>query len=112
MSDALLSLSPSAEARIKEIKLKSENANKHLRITVSGGGCSGFQYGFSMDEKIEDDDFKIEDGNNILLTVDSVSLDFLKSCVIDYVSDLGGAYFKVDNPNAKATCGCGSSFSV
>ena len=112
MNDALLSLSPSAEARIKEIKSKSENINKHLRITVSGGGCSGFQYGFSMDEKIEADDFKIGKNEEILLTVDSVSLDFLKSCIVDYVSDLGGSYFKINNPNAKVTCGCGSSFSV
>jgi len=112
MNDALLSLSPSAEARIKEIKSKAGNADKHLRITVSGGGCSGFQYGFSMDEKIENGDFKIGEGDKALLVVDNVSIDFLKSCIVDYVSDLGGSYFKISNPNAKATCGCGSSFSV
>ena len=112
MTEALLSLSTSAEARIKEIKSKAGNTNKHLRITVSGGGCSGFQYGFSMDEKVEDGDFKIGEGDEIFLTVDSISLDFLKSCIVDYVADLGGSYFKINNPNAKATCGCGSSFSV
>lgn len=112
MDSNLVQLSSAAEARIKEIKSKIGNHNKHLRVTVQGGGCSGFQYNFALDEKIEADDFKIGQGDDIFLTIDNVSLDFLKNCTIDYVSDLGGTYFKIINPNAKATCGCGSSFSV
>jgi iron-sulfur cluster insertion protein len=112
MNNDLVQLSANAEMRIKEIRSKVENQNKHLRVTVSGGGCSGFQYSFALDDKIENDDFKVEKGSDILVAIDNVSLDFLKNCVIDYVSDLGGAYFKINNPNAKVTCGCGSSFAV
>ena len=82
-----------------------------LRLQVTGGGCSGFQYNFSLDGARQHDDLVIEqDGATIL--VDSVSLDFVKGSEIDFVDDLIGAAFKVKNPNATASCGCGTSFSV
>ena len=112
MANISVTLSPNALARIAEIKLKPENNNKHLRVTVLGGGCSGFQYSFAMDDKVENDDFKIADDNKLMAVIDSSSMEFLNNCVIDYISDLGGAYFKINNPNATSTCGCGTSFSV
>ncbi|MDA9818119.1 iron-sulfur cluster insertion protein ErpA [Flavobacteriaceae bacterium] len=107
-----ISLSDSAKDRILEIKKKSENQTKHLRITIMGGGCSGFSYNFSLDDKVIEDDFIIKNNEVILLAVDSASVGFIKNCVVDYVFELGGAFFKINNPDATATCGCGSSFSV
>lgn len=107
-----INLTTNAEKRILEIRSKAGNRNKFLRILVSGGGCSGFQYNFNLDEKINDDDFKLEKNGQILLVVDNVSLEFVHDSEVDYVQDLGSSYFKINNPNAKASCGCGSSFSV
>jgi iron-sulfur cluster insertion protein len=82
-----------------------------LRVAVSGGGCSGFQYGFTLDDERHDDDRVFErDGVGVL--VDEVSLELLKGSQLDYVEDLIGSYFAVKNPNASSTCGCGSSFSM
>jgi len=82
-----------------------------LRVSVSGGGCSGFQYGFTLDDARRDDDRVFErDGTGVL--IDEVSLDLLRGSELDYVEDLIGSYFVVRNPNATSTCGCGSSFSV
>ena len=82
-----------------------------LRIAVTGGGCSGFQYNFAIDDARLDDDLVVErDGATVL--IDPVSLDFLKGAEIDFVDDLIGQAFKVNNPNATASCGCGTSFSV
>jgi iron-sulfur cluster assembly accessory protein len=82
-----------------------------LRLAVTGGGCSGFQYNFALDDARLDDDLVIErDGATVL--IDPVSLDFLKGAEIDYSTDLIGAAFKVNNPNAQSSCGCGTSFSV
>lgn len=82
-----------------------------LRVAVSGGGCSGFQYGFTLDDQRTNDDRVFErDGVGVL--VDEVSLDLLRGSQVDYVEDLMGSYFVVKNPNAASTCGCGSSFSV
>ena len=110
--DITISLSDSAKDRILEIQKKPENQTKHLRIVIMGGGCSGFSYNFSLDDKTNDDDFIIKDDEVILLAVDSASVGFIKNCIVDYVFELGGAFFKVNNPDATATCGCGSSFSV
>jgi len=82
-----------------------------LRLSVSGGGCSGFQYNFELDDKQTDDDLVIEEGG-VKVLIDSTSLEFLKGSEIDYVDDLIGAAFKVNNPNATSSCGCGSSFSM
>jgi iron-sulfur cluster insertion protein len=82
-----------------------------LRVFVSGGGCSGFQYGFTFDEKIEDGDFCVEN-HGVQLLVDPMSAQYLMGAEIDYKEDLQGAQFVIRNPNAKTTCGCGSSFSA
>ncbi len=108
-----IKLSESAIERVRELRQKEVNRNKFLRVGVSGGGCSGFQYLFNLDDKSNADDIKvyIEEGH-ILAATDETSMPFLEGCVVDFVRDLGASYFKVSNPNAKASCGCGSSFSV
>lgn len=108
-----ITLTNSAIERVKEIREKESNAGKFLRIGISGGGCSGFQYLFDLDNKSESEDIKIhEEGSEILALTDQTSLQFLDGCEIDFVRDLGSSYFKVNNPNAKVSCGCGSSFGV
>lgn len=110
MSD--ISFSKSAIDHIKSVKLKDKKNNKFLRIAVSGGGCSGFQYVFSLDEKTNNDDINLIDGQETLAVTDKTSLPFLKGSNVDYVKELGACYFKVSNPNASNNCGCGSSFSI
>ncbi len=103
-------MTSAAAERIKEI-LVAEPDKKALRISVSGGGCSGFQYEFDLDAKTQGDDHAIEkDGSTIL--IDSVSLVYLLGSEIDFVDDLIGASFQINNPNATASCGCGTSFSI
>jgi iron-sulfur cluster assembly accessory protein len=105
-----LTMSDRAARRISEI-LKGEPAGTMLRVSVEGGGCSGFQYRFDMDrDKAEDDIVLSRDGAVVL--VDSVSLQYLAGSEIDFVDDLIGASFKVHNPQAKASCGCGTSFTI
>jgi iron-sulfur cluster insertion protein len=106
-------ISDSAIERIREIKEKKENHEKFLRISVLGGGCSGFQYVFELDDKILEGDIKIaEEKSQIFAITDETSLPFLDGAKVEFVKELGASYFKVNNPNAKASCGCGSSFSV
>lgn len=110
--DTALPVTVSARAakRIAMI-LKSETQPAMLRIAVTGGGCSGFQYNFTIDDARMDDDLLVErDGATVL--IDPVSLDFLKGAEVDFVDDLIGQSFKINNPNATASCGCGTSFSV
>lgn len=108
-----VNLTNSALERIREIQQKDLNREKFLRISVSGGGCSGFQYIFELDEKRRDDDIKIlEENSKIIAVTDETSLPFLEGAEVDFVKELGASYFKVNNPNAKASCGCGSSFSI
>ena len=104
-----VSLTNIALERICEIKQKPENQQKFLRISISGGGCSGFQYIFELDDKRKNDDVEIIKDTAI---TDQTSLPFLNGAEIDFVKELGSSYFKVKNPNAKANCGCGSSFSI
>lgn len=82
-----------------------------LRVAVTGGGCSGFQYNFALDDAKAEDDLVLERDGAVIL-IDSLSLDFLRGAEIDYVDDLIGAAFKINNPNAQSACGCGTSFSV
>lgn len=110
MDQQALTLSPSAAARVAAIAAK-QSKQAILRLSVEGGGCSGFQYRFMLaDGPAEEDSVTETDG--VKLVVDPVSLDLVSGCIVDYVESLGGAAFKVENPNATAGCGCGSSFSV
>lgn len=103
----------SAIARIREIKQDNKNHEKFLRVSISGGGCSGFQYIFELDNKNLEGDIKIaQDGAELLAVTDETSMEFLNGASIQFVKELGASYFKVINPNAKASCGCGSSFNV
>lgn len=105
----------SALFKVYELVAEENNFNLKLRIFVQGGGCSGFQYGFTFEEKSEPDDFMINKNihdHNISFLVDSMSYQYLNGATIDYVEDLMGAQFQIKNPNANSTCGCGSSFSV
>jgi len=103
-------LTERAARRIADI-LKEEPEKTMLRLAVTGGGCSGFQYDFLFDDTRADDDLLIERAGAVVV-IDSVSLDFLKGSEIDFVEEMIGASFKVTNPNATASCGCGTSFSV
>lgn len=105
-----VTLSDSAAARIAAIAAK-QGRPALLRLSVEGGGCSGFTYKFDLAETAEDDDTVTRTGD-AQLAVDAISLDLLKGSVVDFVENLGGASFQVTNPNAAAGCGCGSSFSV
>ena len=87
-------------------------SDSHLRISVDGGGCAGFTYHFDFDCDVKDDDIVIESDNAIPMLIDKVSLEFIYGAVVDYVDNLGGAYFKITNPNSTSQCGCGMSFSV
>ncbi|BEH13304.1 MULTISPECIES: iron-sulfur cluster insertion protein ErpA [Marinobacter] len=106
-----LFFSDSAVAKVRELIEEEENPDLKLRVFVTGGGCSGFQYGFSFDENQEDDDTVIE-RDGVKLLVDSMSYQYLVGATIDYQEGLQGSQFVVQNPNASSTCGCGSSFSI
>ena len=107
---ASVTLSQTAARRIARI-LASEPEGTALRVSVSGGGCSGFQYGFDLDRSRGDDDLVIERDGAVVL-IDSVSLPFMGGSEIDFVDDLIGQSFQIHNPNATASCGCGTSFSI
>jgi iron-sulfur cluster insertion protein len=100
-----------AVRRISELKQQEQAADAFLRIAVSGGGCSGFQYGFSFDDQRNPDDIVFE-REGVAVIIDDVSLDLLSGAEIDFVEDLMGASFQIRNPNAASSCGCGNSFSV
>lgn len=100
-----------AVLKVKELIAEEGNPDLKLRIFVQGGGCSGFQYGFTFDELTQEDDFDLEfDGVHLL--IDSMSSQYLQGAEVDYVEDITGAQFTIKNPNAQTTCGCGSSFSM
>ena len=104
-------VSQSAARRISILKQQEETPDAFLRIAVSGGGCSGFQYGLSFDDQRNPDDFVFEQ-DGIAVIVDDVSLDLLNGAEVDFVEDMMGASFQIKNPNAASSCGCGNSFSV
>jgi iron-sulfur cluster insertion protein len=101
----------SAATKVADLIAEEGNPELRLRVFVQGGGCSGFQYGFTFDEITNDDDTVMEK-NGVALLIDSMSLQYLLGAEIDYKEDLNGAQFVIKNPNASTTCGCGSSFSV
>ena len=109
--DANLLISDNAAKRIAALVEMEATDGMRLRVAVSGGGCSGFQYGFSLDNEQKDDDLLFEK-NGIEVVVDETSLEFLKGSELDYIEDLIGSYFAMSNPNASSTCGCGTSFAV
>lgn len=109
--DKGFSLTESAAKRITELLKKEDDRNARLRVSVDGGGCSGFQYNFGFDSAENNDDTVIEK-SGAQVVVDNVSMEFLSGSVLDYVDTLGASHFEVKNPNAKASCGCGNSFSV
>jgi iron-sulfur cluster insertion protein len=110
MQDSNFIVTPRAAKRIHEIAAK-QNAHAALRVAVNGGGCSGFQYEFALDAKREDDDqvFEVE-GAQVL--VDATSLNFMSGSTLDFIDDLMGQSFRIQNPQAKSSCGCGTSFSL
>ena len=101
----------SAAAKVKELIDEEGNAELKLRVFVHGGGCSGFQYGFTFDEAVNEDDMQMVK-NGVTLLIDAMSLQYLAGAEIDYKEGLEGAQFVIKNPNATTTCGCGSSFST
>lgn len=104
-------ITDAAAAKVKALIEEEANPKLKLRVTVSGGGCSGFQYGFEFDENVADDDIQIEK-DGITMLIDAMSMQYLAGSAVDYLEGLEGARFVISNPNAKSTCGCGSSFSV
>ncbi|MCB1601279.1 MAG: iron-sulfur cluster insertion protein ErpA [Lysobacterales bacterium] len=100
-----------AAHKVRELMLEEGNPALKLRVYIQGGGCSGFQYGFSFDEQAAEDDLAIET-DGVTLVVDPISLQYLAGAEVDYSESLQGAQFVIRNPNAKTTCGCGSSFAV
>lgn len=110
-AEAGVTLTESAARRVSALRLQENTPNAFLRLAVSGGGCSGFQYGFTFDEDRHDDDVAFE-RDGVTLVVDAVSLDLVKGAEIDFVEDMMGASFQVRNPNAASSCGCGNSFSI
>jgi iron-sulfur cluster insertion protein len=101
----------SAAAKVADLIAEEGNTDLKLRVFVQGGGCSGFQYGFTFDEAVNEDDTTIEK-NGVTLLVDSMSFQYLVGAEIDYKEDINGSQFVIKNPNATTTCGCGSSFSA
>jgi len=107
----LLIFTDAAASKVKNLIKEEQNDALKLRVFVSGGGCSGFQYGFTFDENIQEGDTKVEK-NGVTLLVDPMSFQYLTGAEIDYKEDLEGSQFVIKNPNATTTCGCGSSFST
>jgi Iron-sulfur cluster assembly accessory protein len=109
--DRPLNFTGAAAAKVRELISEEGNAALALRVYIQGGGCSGFQYGFEFDENRAEDDVAI-DTDDVTLLVDPLSLQYLMGSEVDYTESLQGAQFVIRNPNAKTTCGCGSSFSM
>ena len=109
--DRPLNFTTAAAAKVRELVQEEGNAALALRVYIQGGGCSGFQYGFEFDENRAEDDLAV-DTDNVTLLVDPLSLQYLMGSEVDNTESLQGAQFVIRNPNAKTTCGCGSSFSM
>ena len=110
-NERMITITESASVKIADIIAEENNPDLKLRMFVQGGGCSGFSYGFTLEEIKNEDDFEFEAGSTSVL-VDAMSAQYLQGAEVDYVEDLMGAEFKIKNPSATSTCGCGSSFSV
>lgn len=116
--EPLITVTPSAAKRVHRLITEKKNENLKLRLYIVGGGCSGFQYGFSFEEQVNSDDEVIikpmeeHPNKHITLLVDHLSLQYLENSTLDFVEGLSGSRFSVQNPNAETTCGCGASFSL
>ena len=111
MSEETLTVSDAAVGRIKQLIASKDQNDLKFRVHIQGGGCSGFQYGFQLDEQMLEDDIVLKcDGIDVL--VDPLSMQYLEDAEVDFKDDLLGSRFLVNNPNAATTCGCGSSFSI
>lgn len=108
---APLEVSDSAARRVKRIIEAEGKGDLKLRVSVAGGGCSGFQYNFALDDKAEPDDIQIEK-DGVTVVVDGMSLMYVLGSRLDFIEDLTGSYFRMSNPNATASCGCGTSFAI
>ncbi len=106
---AKIDLTPAAAIAVQELLAKRELGDLALRVFVSGGGCSGFQYGMALEDNIRETDFVTEQ-HGVRLVVDEISINYLDGAKVDYVDEVMGSGFKIENPNAVSTCGCGSSF--
>ncbi|MCP4187286.1 MAG: iron-sulfur cluster insertion protein ErpA [Gammaproteobacteria bacterium] len=111
VSGTALDFSSAAARKLWELQQEEKNSDLKLRVKVYGGGCSGFQYNFELDEEIKEGDKTVEK-NGVTLLVDQMSYQYLAGSEVDYTEGLGGSMFVVKNPNATSTCGCGASFSV
>ena len=110
MADPII-FTDSAATKVGALIAEEGNDNLKLRVYISGGGCSGFQYGFTFDEEVNEDDTHVEN-DGVTVLIDSMSIQYLSGAEIDYKEDVSGAQFVIRNPNAATTCGCGSSFST
>lgn len=111
MEEKIINITSNTIQKVDELIKEEGNPELKLRVFVQGGGCSGFQYGFSFDEIANDDDFILKE-NDVVFLVDPISAQYLQGATIDYVDNIDGAQFVIKNPNATTTCGCGSSFSA
>ena len=111
MSDTEIQVTPAAVAKVSQLKQEEDNAYLKLRVFVTGGGCAGFQYGFTFDEEIAEDDAVIEQ-EGVQFLIDALSYQYLQGSVVDYEEGLQGARFLISNPAAATTCGCGASFGI
>ena len=111
VSEPAVKFTDSAALKVKSLIEEEGNHALKLRAYITGGGCSGFQYGFTFDEQVNDDDFQFEN-QGVILLIDAMSYQYLENAEIDYVQGIQGEQFVIRNPNAKTTCGCGSSFSM
>ncbi len=108
----MVEITESAKVKVIDLLNEENNPGLMLRTFVQGGGCSGFQYGFTFDEMQNEDDFEIALNEKWKVVVDAMSMQYLQGAQIDYTEDLNGSQFTIKNPNAQSTCGCGSSFSI
>ena len=106
-----LNITENAVLKVKKLIAEENKKNLHLRVFVTGGGCSGFQYGFKLDDNAEDDDTVLKE-DEVSVLIDSLSIQYLCGSTLDYVENLEGSKFIIENPNATTTCGCGASFSI
>jgi iron-sulfur cluster insertion protein len=111
MNDESIRFTDSAAAKVSELIAEEGNEDLMLRVYITGGGCSGFQYGFTFDDTANEDDTQVVK-NGVTVLIDAMSVQYLAGAEIDYTEDLSGSQFVIRNPNAATTCGCGSSFSV